>query len=120
MIHRNFAHTIHTTDYSAVLHASFNRDSFIPWLQMEIDEQEFIEKISEFSHDNMRAWINAVLDLYGNVISKINTPVTQIHMDDWRILASKRYDDLSEGEKEFYRAKARWLWYKQFKVDRAA
>jgi hypothetical protein len=86
---------------------------------MEINEEDFIEKISEFHHDNMRAWIGAVLDLYGNVISKINTPVTQIHMDDWRTLVNKRYSDLSEGEKEFYRAKARWLWYKQFKADRA-
>jgi hypothetical protein len=51
---------------------------------MEINEEDFIEKISEFHHDNMRAWINAVLDLYGNVISKINTPVTQIHMEDPR------------------------------------
>ena len=98
------------------LYGSFNRESFVLWLQMEIDEQDFIEKISEFSHDSMRAWINAVLDLYGSVISKINTPVTQIHMDDWRILVGKRYDDLSEGEKEFYRAKARWLWYKHFKA----
>ena len=79
---------------------------------MEIEEQDFIEKISEFYHDSMRVWINAVLDLYGNVISKINNPVTQIHMDDWRILVTKQYKDLSEGEKEFYRAKARWLWYK--------
>jgi hypothetical protein len=98
------------------LYGSFNRESFVLWLQMEIDEQDFIEKISEFSHDSMRAWINAVLDLYGSVISKINTPVTQIHMDDWRILVGKRYADLSEGEKEFYRAKARWLWYKHFKA----
>jgi hypothetical protein len=43
---------------------------------MEIEEQEFIEKISEFYHDNMCVWINAVIDLYGNVISKINNPVT--------------------------------------------
>jgi hypothetical protein len=87
---------------------------------MEIDEKDFIEKISEFYHDNMRIWISSVLDLYGNVISKINTPVTQIHMDEWRVLAAKEYADLSEGEKEFYRAKARWLWYKRFKTDRAS
>jgi hypothetical protein len=97
--------------------ASFNKNSLVLGLQMEINEEDFIEKISEFHHDNMRAWISAVLDLYGNVISKINTPVTQIHMDDWRILVNKRYADLSEGEKEYYRAKARWLWYKQFKSD---
>ena len=84
---------------------------------MEIEEQDFIEKISEFYHDNMCVWINTVLDLYGNVISKINNPVSQIHMDDWRILVTKQYKDLSEGEKEFYRAKARWLWYKHFRID---
>lgn len=103
-----------------LLLASFNKNSLVLGLQMEINEEDFIEKISEFHHDNMRAWIGAVLDLYGNVISKINTPVTQIHMDDWRTLVNKQYSDLSEGEKEFYRAKARWLWYKQFKSDRAA
>jgi hypothetical protein len=70
---------------------------------MEIEEQDFIEKISEFYHNNMCVWINTVLDLYGNVISKVNNPVTQIHMDDWRIPVTKQYKDLSEGEKEFYR-----------------
>ena len=86
------------------------------YLLMEVEEKDFVEKISEFYHDNMCAWIDSVLDLYGNVISKINNPVTQIHMDDWRVIVTKQYADLSEGEKEFYRAKARWLWYKHFKT----
>lgn len=72
---------------------------------MDIEEQEFIEKIAEFYHDNMRVWVEAVLDLYGNVISKTNNPVTRIQIDEWRILVTKQYKDLSEGEKEFYRAR---------------
>ena len=47
----------------------------------------------------MRVWVEAVLDLYGNVISKTNNPVTQIQIDEWRILVTKQYRDLSEGEK---------------------
>jgi hypothetical protein len=89
------------------------------YTRMDIEEQEFIEKIAEFYHDNMRVWVGAVLDLYGNVISKTNNPVTQIHIDEWRILVTKQYKDLSEGEKEFYRAKTRWLWYKHFKADQS-
>ena len=57
---------------------------------MEVEEKDFVEKVSEFYHDNMRAWIDSVLDLYGDVISKINNPVTQIHMDDWRVIVTKQ------------------------------
>jgi hypothetical protein len=31
---------------------------------MDIEEQEFIEKIAEFYHDNMRVWVEAVLDVW--------------------------------------------------------
>ena len=31
---------------------------------MEVEEKDFVEKISEFYHDNMRVWVEAVLDLY--------------------------------------------------------
>lgn len=86
------------------------------YTRMDIEEKEFIEKIAEFYHDNMRVWVEAVLDLYGNVISKTNNPVSQIQIDEWRILVTKQYKVLSEGEKEFYRAKTRWLWYKNFKA----
>lgn len=87
---------------------------------MDIEEKEFIEKIAEFYHDNMRVWVEAVLDLYGNVISKTNNPVSQIQIDEWRILVTKQYKVLSEGEKEFYRAKTRWLWYKNFKAHQSS
>jgi hypothetical protein len=49
--------------------------------------------------------LKQVLDLYGIVISKTNNPVSQIQIHEWRILVTKQYKDLSEGEKEFYRAK---------------
>jgi hypothetical protein len=62
---------------------------------MDIEEKEFIEKITEFYHDNMRVWVEAVLDLYGNVISKTNNPVSQT-------------------------AKTRWLWYKNFKAHQSS
>jgi hypothetical protein len=90
------------------------------YTRMDIEEKEFIEKIAEFYHDNMRVWVEAVLDLYGNVISKTNNPVSQIQIDEWRILVTKQYKDLSEGEKEFYRAKTRWLWYKNFKAHQSS
>lgn len=48
------------------------------YTRMDIEEKEFIEKIAEFYRDNMRVWVEAVLDLYGNVISKTNNPVSQI------------------------------------------
>lgn len=90
------------------------------YTRMDIEEKEFIEKIAEFYHDNMRVWVEAVLDLYGNVISKTNNPVSQIQIDEWRILVTKQYKVLSEGEKEFYRAKTRWLWYKNFKAHQSS
>jgi hypothetical protein len=90
------------------------------YTRIGIEEKEFIEKIAEFYHDNMRVWVEAVLDLYGNVISKTNNPVSQIQIDEWRILVTKQYKDLSEGEKEFYRAKTRWLWYKNFKAHQSS
>ena len=101
---------------------AFSLIGIVPYFytRMDIEEQEFTEKIAEFYHDNMRVWIEAVLDLYGNVISKTNNPVTQIQIDEWRILVTKQYKDLSEGEKEFYRAKTRWLWYKHFKADQSS
>jgi hypothetical protein len=49
--------------------------------------------------------LKQVLDLYGIVISKTNNPVSQIQIHELRILVTKQYKDLSEGEKEFYRAK---------------
>jgi hypothetical protein len=61
------------------------------YTRMDIEEQEFIEKIAEFYHDNMRVWVEAFLDLYGNVISKTNNPVSQIQIDEWRILVTKQY-----------------------------
>lgn len=90
------------------------------YTRMDIEEKEFIEKIAEFYRDNMRVWVEAVLDLYGNVISKTNNPVSQIQIDEWRILVTKQYKVLSEGEKEFYRAETRWLWYKNFKAHQSS
>jgi hypothetical protein len=59
------------------------------------------------------------LDLYGNtltitVMAAADTP-TLLHLDNWKILVNKEYKDLSEAQKEFYRAKSRWLFYNKFK-----